>query len=104
MSRVRPTSLVSALQALDEAVGVSIFGEHRPQDGRRHGRLTALLDVRLALCNVLLLLFHAVEMLHHRVGQPVRFPELAIALLRDRLLPALRKALDRPVASRWPGI
>jgi len=88
------------LQALDE----QLFGGHRPEDSRRRGRALQLADVRLALCHVLLLLFHVLERLHHRAGQLDCFADRSVDLMRLRLLPALRRALDGGVASRWPGV
>jgi len=88
-------SRLSETAELDAAF-VALFGPSRPA-----ARTEVLSSVRLAFCHALLLLFHIAQLTQQRVGQPERFAVHTASLLRERLLPPLRRALDGAVANRW---
>jgi len=84
-----------------QAVRDEIFGQGRPDDDRRIGRI-ADADVRLLLCHVLLLIFQIVFVLHQ--PGPERFVSRAAVLLRSRLVPSLHTVLQGALSNRWIGI
>jgi len=85
------------------AVRDALYGAGRSSERYRLGR-QVLGDFRLLLCHALLLQFHILELLHHVVDRPDRFVMQVLDMTRSNLLPRLRKALDSPLASRWPPV
>mmetsp|Transcript_94746 Transcript_94746/g.182026 ORF Transcript_94746/g.182026 Transcript_94746/m.182026 type:complete len:617 (+) Transcript_94746:76-1926(+) len=82
-----------------------IFGASTSKEEYRFGdKKEILADPRLVLSHTMLLSFNILVLMKNRAGQPDRFVDLVMTLLRSRLVPPLRKALDGPVASRWKPI
>eukprot|EP00927_Polykrikos_kofoidii_P051304 TRINITY_DN45099_c0_g1_i1.p1 TRINITY_DN45099_c0_g1~~TRINITY_DN45099_c0_g1_i1.p1 ORF type:complete len:694 (-),score=88.62 TRINITY_DN45099_c0_g1_i1:278-2065(-) len=86
------------------AVRSSIFGEGHPTNTRVRST-SALNDVRVLFCQVVLLLFHLLEALERtQTDRPERFTVQSASLFKEAFLPVLRRALDEPIASRWSPV